>query len=77
MLLKTDNLNLSGNFSSKFIAQTPRLDATLNISSLDLSSFPVSYEVIKKEIKFCDIESKKEKRKSSINKNELFRKLVI
>lgn len=39
-------------------------------------SFPVSYEVIKKEIKFCDIETKKEKRKSSINKNELFRKLV-
>jgi len=39
-------------------------------------SFPVSYEVIKKDVRFCDIESKKEKRKSSINKNELFRKLV-
>ncbi|WP_122036766.1 AsmA family protein [Rickettsia typhi] len=49
LLLKTDNLNLSGNFSSKFIAQTPRVDATLNISSLDLSgkSYPIISPIIR------------------------------
>lgn len=43
LLLKTDNLSLSGNFFGKFIAQTPHLNATLNISSLDLtgSSYPI------------------------------------
>ncbi|ABV73675.1 hypothetical protein A1E_03720 [Rickettsia canadensis str. McKiel] len=50
LLLKTDNFNLSGNFSSKFIAQTPRLDATLNISSLDLSS--QTYPIISPLIAF-------------------------
>ncbi|MCZ6924694.1 MAG: exodeoxyribonuclease 7 small subunit [Rickettsia endosymbiont of Ixodes persulcatus] len=50
LLLKTDNLNLSGNFSSKFIAQTPRLDATLNISSLDLRS--QAYPIISPLIEF-------------------------
>ncbi|HJD56305.1 MAG TPA: exodeoxyribonuclease 7 small subunit [Rickettsia endosymbiont of Pyrocoelia pectoralis] len=41
--LKTDDLNLSGNFSSKFIAQAPRLNIMLNISSLDLTgkTYPV------------------------------------
>ena len=39
-------------------------------------SVPVSYEVIKKDIRFCGIDTRKEKRKSSINKNELFRRLV-
>jgi DDE superfamily endonuclease len=39
-------------------------------------SIPVGYEIIKKDIRFCDVESKSEKRKSSVNKNELFRKLV-
>jgi hypothetical protein len=39
-------------------------------------SVPVSYEIIKKDIRFCDVETRSEKRKSSINKNELFRKLV-
>ncbi|WP_347938674.1 AsmA-like C-terminal region-containing protein [Rickettsia oklahomensis] len=50
LLLKTDNLNLSGNFSSKLIAQTPRLDATLNISSLDLRS--QTYPIISPLIEF-------------------------
>ncbi|BBJ31683.1 hypothetical protein RAS_07920 [Rickettsia asiatica] len=66
LLLKTDNLNLSGNFSSKFIAQTPRLDATLNISSLDLSSrtYPIISPLIEftknltKDMKTLDYPSK-------------------
>lgn len=39
-------------------------------------SVPVGYEVIKKDINFCDVETRREKRKSSSNKNELFRQLV-
>ena len=37
---------------------------------------PIAFEAIKKEIHFCDLEDKKEKRRSSINKNELFREMV-
>ena len=48
--LKTDNLSLSGNFSGKFIAQTPHLNATLSISSLDLTKN--SYPVISPFIEF-------------------------
>lgn len=50
LLLKTDNLSLSGNFSGKFIAQTPHLNATLSISSLDLTKN--SYPVISPFIEF-------------------------
>lgn len=39
-------------------------------------SVPIGYEVIKKEIVYCDIETKKVRRKSSTNKNKLFRKLL-
>lgn len=39
-------------------------------------SVPVGYEVIKKDIVFCDVKTKKERRKSSTTKNELFRKLI-
>ena len=39
-------------------------------------SVPISYEVIKKDILFCDVETKQERRKSSTTKNEIFRKLV-
>lgn len=41
--LKTDDLSLIGNLSSKFIAQAPRLNVMLNISSLDLTGkiYPV------------------------------------
>jgi hypothetical protein len=39
-------------------------------------SLPIGYEVIKKDVKFCDIKTKKEQRRSSVSKNELFRKLV-
>ncbi|AUH72170.1 transposase [Legionella sainthelensi] len=39
-------------------------------------SVPVGYEIIKKEIVFCDVKTKKERRKSATTKNELFRKLI-
>ncbi len=39
-------------------------------------AFPVSYELTSKDVSFCDIKTKKEKRKASINKNEIFRALM-
>lgn len=39
-------------------------------------ALPVAFEVIKKDICFCDIQSQKEKRKASITKNEIFRSLI-
>lgn len=39
-------------------------------------SFPISYEVIKKDLKYSDIKTKREKRKSSVTKNEHFRQLL-
>lgn len=37
---------------------------------------PFSYEVIKKPIKYCDLETRKEKRMSTVSKNELARGLI-
>ena len=37
---------------------------------------PVGFETIKKTIRFCDLKTKKEKRKSSISKNELMLKMI-
>lgn len=37
---------------------------------------PISFEVIRKDIHFCDLKTKKEKRQSSITKNQMFRTLV-
>ena len=39
-------------------------------------AIPIAYEAICKDQYFCDIETKKEKRKSSITKNELFKSIV-
>ena len=39
-------------------------------------SVPVGYEVIKKDIVFCDVKTKKQRRKSTTTKNELFRELI-
>lgn len=39
-------------------------------------ALPIDYEIISKNIRFCDIKTKKEKRKSSITKNELFRSQI-
>jgi hypothetical protein len=39
-------------------------------------SLPLGYEIVHKDISFSDIESKKVRRKSSVTKNEHFRKLI-
>lgn len=39
-------------------------------------SVPIGYEVIKKDIVFCDVKTKKQRRKSKKTKNELFRELI-
>jgi len=40
------------------------------------TSIPVAFELIKKPIQFCDLATKKIKRKSEITKNELLRNMV-
>ena len=37
---------------------------------------PVAFEAIRKDIHYCEVESKKETRRSSVTKNELFRKML-
>jgi len=39
-------------------------------------SLPVAFELVKKPIKFCDIKTKKEKRKSTITKNQQLRDML-
>ncbi len=39
-------------------------------------SLPIGYEIIHKDIMFCDIASKKERKKASLTKNEHFRNLI-
>lgn len=39
-------------------------------------SFPVGYELVHKEVEFCDIETKRLRRKSGTTKNEHFRNLI-
>lgn len=40
-------------------------------------SFPIAYEVVKKDIPFCDLETKKERRRASVTKNEMFRNMLL
>ena len=37
---------------------------------------PVGYEVLKKEIHYCDVKTRKEKRESVVTKNELMRQMI-
>ena len=39
-------------------------------------TLPVGYEIVHKDIGYCDIESKKEKKKASLTKNDHFRNLI-
>jgi hypothetical protein len=39
-------------------------------------AFPISYEVVKKDIPFCDLETKKQKRRTSVTKNEMFQGML-
>lgn len=40
-------------------------------------SFPIGYEIVRKEVLFCDVATKKLKRQSSISKNEMFRSVIL
>ncbi len=40
-------------------------------------SIPVNFEIIRKDIKYCEIETRKEKRKSLKTKNEIVREMFI
>ena len=39
-------------------------------------SLPIGYEVVKKDLRYSDLKTRKERRKASITKNELFRDLI-
>lgn len=39
-------------------------------------ALPIGYEVVKKDIAYCEIKTRKLKRKASVSKNELFRQLI-
>ena len=39
-------------------------------------SIPVAFEIVKKSIHFCDVKTKKEKRKAEFTKNELMRQII-
>lgn len=39
-------------------------------------ALPIGYEIVYKDLHFCDVKTKKEKRKASITKNQHFRALV-
>lgn len=39
-------------------------------------AFPVAYELVRKDMLFCDIATRKVKRQSSISKNEMFRSVI-
>jgi hypothetical protein len=39
-------------------------------------ALPIGYEIVKKDVEFCDVETKRKKRKAKISKNEHFRNLV-
>jgi hypothetical protein len=40
-------------------------------------SFPLGFDLVKKPIEFCDIKTKKRKRKSAISKNEMLRSRLV
>ena len=42
----------------------------------DNTSSPISFEIVKKEIRFSDIKTKKEKRKASVTKNQLMQNMI-
>jgi hypothetical protein len=49
------------------------LNCLVNYSDVSL---PVGYETIKKDILYCDLETKKVRRRSNTTKNQLFKKLI-
>ncbi len=49
------------------------LNCLYNVNDTDI---PVSFEIIRKTIRFCDLKTRKEKRKSKFTKNELMRNML-
>ena len=43
------------------------------VYSVENTSFPVGFDVVQKPIKFCEVKTRKEKRRATITKNELTR----
>ena len=39
-------------------------------------SLPIGYEIIKKDIEYCDIKTRQHRRKATVNKNQHFRQLI-
>lgn len=39
-------------------------------------ALPIGYEIVKKDILFSDLETRREKRKASVSKNEMFRSVI-
>ena len=39
-------------------------------------SLPIAYEIIKKDIQYCDLKTKRVRRRSNVTKNQLFRQLI-
>jgi hypothetical protein len=39
-------------------------------------ALPIGYEIVRKDVEFCDVKTKRKKRKAQISKNEHFRNLV-
>lgn len=39
-------------------------------------AFPISYELVRKDVVFCDVATRTVKRQSSISKNEMFRSII-
>jgi len=39
-------------------------------------SLPIGYEIIKKDVEYCDIKTKQHRRKATVNKNQHFRQLI-
>ncbi len=39
-------------------------------------AFPIGYELVRKDVHFCDVATRKVKRQSSISKNEMFRSVI-
>lgn len=53
------------------------LNILTSLVHYNTGTFPVGFEVIKKDIPYCDLLTCQEKRMSSVNKNELFRKMFL
>jgi hypothetical protein len=47
-----------------------------NVPMRSITAIPVAFELVKKPIEYCDIESNQRKRKSAVTKHELMREMI-